>query len=265
MLKEAREVATLVDGTKIFEDLSTEESLIDSLYLDKIRLSLAKSNEFLNSKSPNDLIIYVTRDAETFSYSNTLKEARFIVLLDRKSTFPPLIHEYMHIHQKKIKELWFQEGMAEYLAILIVENYNLSNLNDGTYAKYINAWKFSDTYVQWTTRVNKVFIEDLIKKYSVERISSIVRFDENIDYDDLDNLHDYYRLSASFCEFLCEKLGYNVIEEINNMAKAGRNNSVIQICINMEIDLKSYFTLWLETISLEQSNVKSNLTIVREG
>jgi len=178
--------------------------------------------------------------------ASTFPKSKLIVLNDCPERICPFIHEYIHIVFGEYDELWFSEGIATYLSMVVSSRKELDGIKDQNVHYFFDAWYTdSNSDVNWNEREELSYIDDLKRKYNPTEVDKIIGFKEKIDFNSLDNTVEFYRLSASFCEFLANEIGRNTLIELAK-SKTIWNQSILNICFKANINLESYYQTWLE-------------------
>lgn len=80
-------------------------------------------------------------------------------------------------------------------------------------------------------------------KYNSNQVDSIFNFSKKIKYEEILDVYEFYRLSSSFVEFICQKYS---VEKVIELAKLNpkREKSFIENCHIQNIKIESDFEEW---------------------
>jgi len=197
-----------------------------------IENSIELTDKTLEFEKISDLNIMYTLGEKKIS--KAYPKQKVITFYHFNFVYPPYIHEYIHTQLGLLNEYWLTEGSATFLSLKVKdENPQLKKLYD------INDNWFGKSY-------NNKFlcnIENLKQKYTADEIRAILILDEKKPkFKNLNEQVVYYRLSASFCEYLFTKIGFH---KFLQLLKINPNLSIESKLKKQEFNLKSIFNNWI--------------------
>jgi len=212
------------------EGIVTKDSI--QLIVNLLEQSFAITNENLGLESDNSLkILYSFGEKKISSAYPNFKTISYYHF---NSIYPPYIHEYIHTQFGIYKEYWFTEGYATYLSLKIKDdNPNLKSIYD-----------INDNWFQKIEGNEYVCdIEDLKEKYNIEQVRTFMNLENNKPkLKTLKEKVDYYKLSASFCEYLSNEIGFS---EFLGLIKKSRSQSIKTILKQSNVNIESKYNDWL--------------------
>lgn len=226
----------------IYKDSDNDTYQINNQELEYIRKAVPIVDSFFNITEPIKFDIYFQNGNCSAS---TLTSSKLIIFNDCPEKLSPFVHEYIHIIFGIYDELWFNEGFATYLSLLILSQSNLEGIKDQNTDYFFDAW-FNDYYknIDWYNREKLCYIDDLKIKYTRNDVSSIVGIDKKWGFWNLEDPVEFYRLSAAFCEFLSKEMGIRNLIDMAHL-KTSSNKSITNLAQSVDVDLKMYFEKWL--------------------
>lgn len=194
--------------------------------------SFKLTDQVLNLEKEDNLKIMYCFGEKKISKAYPRK--KIISFFHFNSIYPPYIHEYIHIRLGTFKEFWFKEGYATFLSLKIKDTYPelkyIYDLNDNWFIKIEGNPYIAD-------------IDDLRKKYNAKDIKKIISLDEkNPKFKTLGEQIEYYKISASFCEYLSDEIGFSKLIEL---VKTMPNRSIRSCLEDNDFNLELMFNNWL--------------------
>jgi len=208
----------------------TEDSIQSIINL--LEQSFDKTNESLNLERATTLKVMYSFGEKKISMA--YPKFKTICYYHFNSIYPPYIHEYIHTHLGFFKEYWFMEGYATYLSLKIKnEDSSLNHIFD-----------INDNWFQKNNGGKDICnIDDLKKRYNHEEVRRFLNIESNRPkLKTLKEKIDYYKLSASFCEYLSNEIGFS---EFLGLIKKSKNQSIESLLKKKNVNLEEKYTDWL--------------------
>ena len=166
-----------------------------------------------------------------------------IAIKNSPSCYGSITHEYIHLILGKYTEFWFQEGFPTFLSRKIkTENPTLRKYIDGN-----DLWFDDAKRIYSSAKISDpmIFVDDLVEKYSREKIKQfIVIEDQTRNFRNDTQTRDYYRLSASFCKHLADKIGLEKLIHLSK-EKSHYSRSIVRTLENEGFNILHLYNSWL--------------------